>query len=276
MKIHSLSFRLSVSSIFVLTAFFYLVAFVLEQSFREGAEKALKEKLQIHIYSLLSVAELTDSGELKMPTTLLEPRFSNPGSGLYATIKQVNNVLKWRSISATGIDLPSVLRLKPGESTFVKGGGGRFLLNYAVIWENEAGLEQYYILTVAEDEHYVRGQVEQFKNTLRAWLLLVGFLLVFIQFLVLRWSLKPLRLIGNDLEQIEAGNKSRLDGQYPLELKGVAGNLNALITSERAHLERYRNTLADLAHSLKTPLAILTGCIEPDVVDKKTVTEQIS
>jgi len=275
-RIDSLTFRLSISTVFVLTAFFYLVTFVLEQSFREGAEKALKEKLQIHIYSLLSVAELTASGELKMPAILLEPRFSNPGSGLYATIKQVNNVLKWRSISAIGVDLPSVMRLKPGESVFVKGDGGRFLLNYAVIWENDVGLEQYYIFTVAEDEYYVSGQVEHFKNTLRAWLLFVGLLLVFILFLVLRWSLKPLRLIGDDLEQIEAGNKSRLDGQYPSELKGLAGNLNALIVSERAHLERYRNTLADLAHSLKTPLAILTGCIEPDVVDKKTVTEQIS
>ena len=53
------------------------------------------------------------------------------------------------------------------------------------------------------------------------------------------------------------------------------GNLNALILSERAHLERYRNTLADLAHSLKTPLAILTGCIQPQTVNKQLVAEQI-
>lgn len=276
MKTHSLSFRLSLSSVLVLTGFFYLVAFVLEQGFREGVEKALKETLQIHIYSLLSVAELSDKGTLKMPRTLREPRFSNPGSGLYATIKQADNVLKWRSDSAVGIELSSSMGLKPGESNFVKGDEGRFLLHYAVIWENEAGLGQYYIITMAEDELYVSGQVQQFQNTLRTWLFFTGILLVFIQFLVLRWSLKPLRLIGDDLEEIEAGHKIRLDGQYPSELKGLVGNLNALITSERGHLERYRNTLADLAHSLKTPLAILTGCIEPEIVDKKTMTEQIS
>ncbi|MCK5120595.1 MAG: sensor histidine kinase [Methylococcales bacterium] len=276
MKINSLSFRLLISAGFVLTAFFALVAFVLEQGFRESAEQALKEKLQIHIYSLLSVAELTGNGELSMPQTLREPRFSNPGSGLYAFINQQNTRLVWRSLSAIGVDISSSQLLKAGESTFVKDENGRFVLSYAVIWENEAGLERYYVFTVAEDALSISNQVERFRVTLRTWLFFIGLLLVLIQFLVLRWSLKPLRIIVNDLEAIEAGKKSRLDGQYPVELTGLAGNLNALVVSERAHLERYRNTLADLAHSLKTPLAILRGCIEPVEVNKVVVAEQIS
>lgn len=276
MKTRSLSFRLLISAGFVLTAFFALVAFVLEQGFRESTEQALKEKLQVHIYSLLSVAELTATGKLNMPAILREPRFSNPASGLYAVINQTNDVLIWRSLSAIGVDIPSTMQLKPGESSFEKDSTGRFVLHYAVIWENEAGLEQYYIFTVAEDELFVSNQVERFRVTLRTWLFFIGTFLVLIQFLVLRWSLKPLRIIVKDLEAIESGNKNRLDGQYPSELTGLSGNLNALISSERAHLERYRNTLADLAHSLKTPLAILRGCIEPTVVNKKTIAEQIS
>ncbi len=276
MKTNSLSFRLLISAGFVLTAFFALVAFVLEQGFRESAEQALKEKLQVHIYSLLSVAELTEKLELSMPDALREPRFSNPGSGLYASINQAGNIFVWRSLSAVGLDLPSTMELKAGESVFLKNENGRFVLHYAVIWENEAGFEQYYIFTVAEDESFVSNQVERFRVTLRGWLFFIGLLLVLIQFLVLRWSLKPLRMIVNDLEAIETGNKRRLDGQYPAELTGLAGNLNALISSERAHLERYRNTLADLAHSLKTPLAILRGCLQPSVVNKESVSEQIS
>ena len=276
MKTHSLSFRLLISAGFVLTSFFALVAFVLEQGFRESAEQALKEKLQIHIYSLMSVAELTASGELHMPDSLREPRFSNPGSGLYAAINQTDNRLIWRSLSAIGIDLSTAMQLKPGVSAFVRDSVGRFVLHYAVIWENEAGLEQFYVFSVAEDQLFVSNQVERFRVTLRTWLFFIGLLLVLIQFLVLRWSLKPLRIIVKDLEAIESGNKERLDGDYPSELTGFAGNLNALISSERAHLERYRNTLADLAHSLKTPLAILRGCIETSRVNKETASEQIS
>ena len=276
MKINSLSFRLFIAASFVLTAFFALVAFVLEQGYRESAEQALKEKLQVHVYSLLSVAELTDRGVLNMPETLREPRFSNPGSGLYATISLTNNFLLWRSKSTVGVELLTTEPLKPGEFLFVKNQAGRFVLHYSVIWENETGLEQYYIFSVAEDETFVSNQLERFRVTLISWLLGCGVFLVLVQFLVLRWSLKPLRVIVNDLEAIETGNKARLDGEYPIELTGLASNLNALISSERAHLERYRNTLADLAHSLKTPLAILRGCIEPVVINRGLIAEQIS
>jgi len=275
-KTNSLSFRLLISAGFVLTAFFALVAFVLEQGFRESAEQALKEKLQVHIYSLMSVAELTEALELSMPDVLREPRFSNPGSGLYASITQINKIFVWRSLSAIGMDFSTTEPLDAGGSLFVKDKQGHFVLHYAVIWENKAGFEQYYIFTVAEDGLFVSKQVDSFRLTLRSWLFFTGFLLVLIQFLVLRWSLKPLRIIVTDLEAIEAGGKTRLDGRYPSELMGLAGNLNALISSERAHLERYRNTLADLAHSLKTPLAILRGCIEPVVINRGLIAEQIS
>jgi len=275
-QIQSLSFRLLISAGVVLSAFFALVAFVLEEGFRESTEQALKETLQVHLYSLLAVAEMTDSGEMKMPRSLREPRFSNPSSGLYAAINQTDNTLVWRSTSAIGIDLSPSLPLKPGELIFVKDSNNRFVLHYSIIWENKKGIENYYVFTVAEDESFVTHQVGRFRVTLRTWLFFIGLLLVLFQYLVLRWSLKPLRIIVNDLEEIEAGKKTRLNGQYPLELKGLANNLNTLISSERAHLERYRNTLSDLAHSLKTPLTILRGCLETTVVNKDTATEQIS
>jgi two-component system, OmpR family, sensor histidine kinase PhoQ len=82
----SLSFRLLVSAGLVLAAFFALVAIVLEQSFRESAEQVLKERLQVQVYSLLSAADLKNSGALVMPPDLPEPRFTNPGSGLYGFI----------------------------------------------------------------------------------------------------------------------------------------------------------------------------------------------
>lgn len=276
MKINSLNYRLLISASLVLTAFFALASFVLEQGFKESAEQALREKLQIHIHALLSAAELSPTGQLKMPKTLPEPRYSNPDSGLYAFIYHSSKTLKWRSQSALGIDLTFSTNLKPGDYSFKKNKNSYFILNYAVIWENETGRNKYYIFSVAEDKSFVTTQVDHFRTTLRSWLLFIGFILVLIQVFVLRWGLKPLRAIVNDLEQIEAGSKSRLDSDYPIELQGLADNINALISSERAHLERYRHTLADLAHSLKTPLAILRGCLEPSVINKHSVDEQIT
>jgi two-component system sensor histidine kinase PhoQ len=133
-----------------------------------------------------------------------------------------------------------------------------------------------YIFSVAEDSAFVDKHVARFRETLRIWFFSVGLVLIMIQFVVLRWSLKPLRCIVKDLAAIEAGEKSNLDGRYPSELRGLSDNLNTLISSERAHLERYRNTLADLSHSLKTPLAILRGCMEREDIPRQIVQDQIS
>lgn len=275
METQSLSFRLLTSAALVLAAFFGLVSVVLEQSFRESAEQALNEKLQVQVYLMLSAAELKNSDELKMPDNLTEPRFATPGSGLYAFIQQPNNKLVWRSLSAIGLNAPAAPELSPGSTAFQLTDQGRYALHYHVIWKNGGGAERAYIFTVTEDAEFVTHQVQRFQESLRVWLLLLGLILVFIQFMVMRWSLKPLRLIVKDLEAIEQGQKTHLDGQYATELEGLAGHLNAFINSERAHLERYRNALADLAHSLKTPLSILRGCIDSFIGNKNTVHEQI-
>lgn len=262
MKFRSLSFRLLLSAGLILAVFFALVAIILEQGYRESAQQALKEKLQIQVYSILSAAELTRQGRLKMPASLPEPRFANPGSGLYAFIQGTDTKLLWRSPSAIGLEISPSPALKPGDTVFMRVDSGQFVLYYDVIWETESGRESEYVFSVVEDAHSIINQVTSFRNTLTRWLVVLGVLLVMVQFIVLRWSLKPLRIIVKDLEDIEQGAKPRLQGRYPSELQGLADNLNALISSERAHLERYRNTLADLAHSLKTPLAILRGSME--------------
>jgi len=276
MPVKSLSFRLLIAEGLVLAAFFALVAIALEQGFRESAEQSLQERLQIQVYSLLSAAKLNNAGELIMPPSLHEPRFENPGSGLYGFIQQAQNKLIWRSPSAIGLDVIVPPKFRSGNSTFVFDKHGRYVLHYDVLWQNVAGIEREYIFTVAEDARSVSSQVEELQKTLRIWLVAIGIVLVFIQFVVFRWSLKPLRRIVEDLEAIEQGKKNLLDGQYATELEGLAGNMNAFITHERAHLERYRNNLADLAHSLKTPLAILRGCVESFNDNKVTVQQQIS
>ncbi len=275
MQIKSLSFRLLVSAGLVLAAFFALASVVLEQGFRDSAEQALKERLEVQVYSLLSAAEVKNSGDLNMPPSLPEPRFATPGSGLYGFIHMNKKNLVWRSPSAIGLNVSLPPELTAGNFEFLLTGQGRYALHYAVLWKNVSGVEREYIFTVTEDAQFVSTQVARFRETLRIWLLALGLVLIFMHLALLRWGLKPLRIIVKDLEAIEKGRKTHLDGDYATELEGLAGNLNAFINSERAHLERYRNALADLAHSLKTPLSILRGCTESFSVDKETVKEQI-
>ena len=82
-------------------------------------------------------------------------------------------------------------------------------------------------------------------------------LLLLTQMLILRWGLRPLRQVADDLRVIERGERDDLTGRYPAELLLLTDGLNALLRHERAQLLRQRNALADLAHSIKTPLAVL-------------------
>jgi two-component system sensor histidine kinase PhoQ len=263
-KARALSFRLLVAAGLILAIAFGLMAFILEQGFRSSAERALKEKLQVQIYALLSVAELTQKGQLKIAGNLHEPRFATPGSGLYAFVQKKDGLLIWRSASALGEKNELIAGLRAGESVFLASSdqSERFALQYDVIWESDTGKEYEFVFTASEEAAFLKGQVDSFSQILRKWLLLVGLALLLVQFIILRWSLKPLRTIGKDLGAIEQGQQQQLHGRYPQELQALANNINGLLSSERAHIQRYRNTLADLAHSLKTPLAILRGCLE--------------
>ncbi len=273
MKIKSLSVRLLVAEGVVLAAFFAIVAVLLEQGFRDSAEQSLQERLQIQTYALMSAASFTHAGNLTL-SKLYEPRFTPPASGLYGFI-QHNEKLVWRSPSAIGLDVMMPPLLKPDTTVFMRDSHERYVLHRAVVLQ-QAGVYQQFVFTVAEDAHFVSSQVAILQKTLRFSLALIGVVLVSIQFALLGWSLKPLRIIVKDLKAIEQGEKTHLDGHYPTELAGLAGHLNAFIAIERVHLERYRNNLADLAHSLKTPLAILRGCVESFNDSKATVQEQIT
>ena len=87
-------------------------------------------------------------------------------------------------------------------------------------------------------------------------------MLIVLQMLLLRWSLTPLRKVASDMSRVERGESEHLDSQYPLELTGLTERINAFIDNEREQRTRYRNTLADLAHSLKTPLAVIRSQLE--------------
>jgi two-component system sensor histidine kinase PhoQ len=75
--------------------------------------------------------------------------------------------------------------------------------------------------------------------------------------ILLRWSLKPVRRLEVEIKEVEAGQREQLSEAWPRELAAVTTNLNALLEGERTRVKRYRDTLGNLAHSLKTPLAVM-------------------
>ena len=115
---------------------------------------------------------------------------------------------------------------------------------------------------VAHNQAPVEAEMEAFKSSLNRWVRGFALLLIVVQTLIARWTLSPLRRLARDLERVEKGQSHELSGSYPADIQPVTANLNKVLRNELAQKERYRNSMADLAHSLKTPLSVLRGHLQ--------------
>lgn len=271
-----------IAATLVMAAFLLLTGLVLDNAFRRSAEKAMRDRLQGHIYTLLAAAEPDKRGVLQIPASLPEPRFSTIGSGLYAEIITDQKKRLWRSPSALGIVVVFRKKTRLGKNIFEHISDNKskryYSLSFAIVQEVK-GRDKQYLFRVYESLDRYTGQVQKFRNSMLVWFGAAAVLLLLFQALIIRWGMRPLVRVSNDLAEVEAGRQQQLTGQYPSDLRSLTDNLNTLIKSSRSHLQRYRDSLGNLAHSLKTPIAVLQVAIDDDSVTvdevKRTTQEQI-
>ena len=273
--------RLLLAASMVLAAFLGLGALALDNAFRESVESAMRERLLQQVYALLGAATEDDSGRMRLPGDLPNPRLARPDSGLYAMVTGESGGYQWRSRSLLGREIGITPQLEPGVHRFDRmrqGSEELYILNFSVVWEDDNGKELQYTLAIAENTEGMIAQVSAFRLRLFYWLGGVSLLLLIAQGVVLGWGLKPLRRVAVDLRRVEAGEIEGIVGRYPKELQGLIRNINMLVQSGRASRDRYRNSLGDLAHSLKTPLTLLRGSAGGDAPGKmrQVVHEQVA
>ncbi len=278
----SLNARLLLAASIVLAAFLSFTGYALDRAFTDSGIVGVKERLQTEIFSLLAAADSDDIRTLIMPDAHPDLRFSTPASGLYAEIVSDQGELIWRSGSMLGLKIPFDPIEEKGEPRFVEvianDGTQLYTLGLSVMWEVAPFIVRGYTFYVAETKEHFEKQRKQFRKSLIMWLGAAVIALLLVQAFILRWGLAPLRKIASEVADIEAGKKQELSADYPREIELLATNMNVLIRSSNSHLKRYRNALGDLAHSLKTPLAVLRNLIESNKLPaetKQTVSEQV-
>jgi len=261
----SLHSRLLLAATLVLAGFIGATGLALDKAFRVSARASMQDRLQSYIYALLAAADEDDGGRMIPPQEIPEPRFSKPDSGLYAMIAGQDGRLLWHSRSLAGRRVNIVRQQSPGQRDFSRlsqTGMELYAISFGVAWEDYANAEELYTFAVAEDASAFEQQIDSFRMSLWSWLGAMAVVLLLAQGLILRWGLRPLRSVESDLQRIEQGTAEHLDGTYPKELTGLTSSLNSLIEHAKLVQTRYRNSLDDLAHSLKTPLAIMQSFCE--------------
>ncbi len=276
----SLSQRILSSAMLVLIIFTIGIAWGLDRAFYDSARLGVQDRLFAKLLMLMGDTEVEESGELDVPTNLLDAEFGHVNSDTYAFIIDHTQTITWRSTSSLNAKIPELHLLEKGRKEFSQialDGKPYFIYNYGIVWETQSGN---YPLTfvVITDATLFEDQIERYREDLWGWLALMVVFLLITQMLVLRWGLQPLRKVSVELATIESGQQENVKGDYPSELKLLTDSINSLINHEHKQQKRYRNGLADLAHSLKTPLAVLQGAInsdEDETLRRKTIHEQI-
>lgn len=268
-----------------LVAFLALAGYALDRAFLKTARDHLRERLQSYALSVARDGEFARDGTFVDPYTMPDARFDRPGSGLYAEVVFANG--HWDSESAQGPRLPAAPLLPPGVTRFegplpmrrLDGQPGevyRYGLGLAYSSDDANKAAEFpYTIYIYEDTGALSEQLRVFRSALWRYLGGAGLILLVLQAVILRWSLLPLRSVVDELKRVQRGQASRMSEQHPPELEPLTESINAFIESERENLERQRNTLADLAHSLKTPLAVLHSKLDDPACDQQELRGEV-
>ncbi|HEY8540663.1 MAG TPA: ATP-binding protein [Steroidobacteraceae bacterium] len=270
-----------VSVSILLIVFFGITILALDYVFRDLTYTAMRERLEVQLIALITASEEDSSGGLRPSTQHVEAtaRFNTPGSGLYGEIMRSDGYPSWRSISLTGTGIKFPTPEKYGEPLFGEltnaDGSSVLALSRRLEWQFDNGVTRTFVYSVAEDLGPYYEQLNGFRGRLFGWFGVLMLLLLGAIAVLVRRLLSPLRRIEREINAIEVGELTELGTGYPRELLGVTANLNALLRSERERLARYRNTLGNLAHSFKTPLAVMRNLLASEAVRDLPVAQQL-
>lgn len=128
--------------------------------------------------------------------------------------------------------------------------------------ENGNSSNKHYLFIVAESMANVDREIDDLVMVFSILFFASVILILIAQLASSFWVVAPIREFEEEVRAIEAGTKETIQDEYPDELVPIKNTINALIGHEKGQKQRYKDSLDDLAHSLKTPLAAIQSHLE--------------
>jgi signal transduction histidine kinase len=261
-KAPSLARRLFFSATAVSMVVLLIIGIVLSSLYRNAVERAFDRRISVYLRNI--VAEIANNPRTPTiePETLGEPLFFIPGSGWYWQITRLSDP-KERKASRSSPDegFPTLESLKVPQvygglrQAYITGPDNQRLR--AVERFLDLGEDGRFLLMIAGDSFEIEDEVSDFNDAL---LLTLGFILLAFMAIVwfqIRYGLRPLKNVSDGLSEIRSGQTDRLQGSFPKEVAPLAGEVNALLETNREIVDRARMHVGNLAHALKTPISVL-------------------
>lgn len=261
----SLVVRVIAASSLMAMAGLFVIASIIATLFRQSTEDNFSRLLSAHLFNLIGTVGTGTDGALQGAPELGDLRFTIPRSGWYWSVEIVAGgpADPLRSPSLTA-DLPSLsVSQAPFDAEF-----RRTYRSAGLAGEDVEVVESEFVIDdkdrvarfrVTGNRSALEAEIDAFARTLWTWLAAFGALMIAVNALAILLSLRPLAFVRSALADIREGRSQRLDGDFPAEIAPLAAETNALIDANRRVVERARTQVGNLAHSLKTPLAVITN-----------------
>ena len=259
-KVTSLRMRLMLGAAVTVSLFMLALFPALQQVFTQSLEQAIEQRLAADASALISAARI-NNGQLQMPEKLPDEEFDILPARQLGFIYDDKGTVLWRSRSSEDVKINYQPKYDGHGHEFLraKDSEGREFFIYDVEVDLLRGKSADFSIVTMQPVSDYQKMYDSLRQQLYVWLgfallLLLGFL-----WLGLGWGIRSLRSLSAELDDVETGKRAALSDEHPRELLRLTRSLNRLLESERQQSERYRHSLDDLAHSLKTPLAVLQG-----------------
>lgn len=288
----SLRWRLLLGTLAGLALALVVAGFALSGLFADQAQRQFRSHLQLQLDQLTAAFEVDAAGQPSLGSTLADPRWQQPYGGLYWQVDAPGQqgLLRSRSLWDSLLRLPDD-GLPSGQTHEhrLTGPAGQpvLVLERQVIWSagpapnssagpiadagamgqlpaagaTETGQGSWRLI-VAQDLRELEAAQQRFDLTLAASLAVLGLALAAAAVAQLALGLAPLRRLQRAVQQVRAGDAQRLEGEFPAELHPLVQDFNGVLLQNEQVVQRARQTAGNLAHAIKTPLAVLANAAE--------------
>lgn len=221
-------------------------------------EQWLITRLEHDAETLLVSLSQDALGHAALSPVFQDPIYHRPYSGHYYLVDGGGQRIRSRSLWDAPFEVPDV----PSgtvESLRMTGPQQQLLLVRVAGYE-KGGV--HYTIAVAEDLSPLRASVRRFQGLYLLFSALVLVSLLLLQKRMLRRGFQPLETTQSQLQELEVGQRSALGEEVPDEIRPLVREVNRLLALQQQRVERSRNSLGNLAHALKTPLAVIRQLAE--------------
>ena len=260
----SLTLRVVLSVSIWAIAGLVVIAIAISTLYRRDAEKSFRDLLRAHLFNVVNSVSINENKQLAGRPELGDLQFSQPGTGWYWIAEGVGQYkttpLVSPSLGATPLpekpasEVPFDIRFQRFYDIKDAAGNSLSVAETEVELDDQGDIVRF---RVTGNKAVVEASVAAFNRSLYLALTIFGAGSLLANALAILIGLRPLDRVRNALENIRTGRAERLEGRFPSEIRPLANEVNALIDNNRRIIERARMQVGNLAHSLKTPIAVL-------------------